>query len=58
MKNRTLAAALALVAALPAAAQDEGLVWIAGGVPEAPMLLYGIPDSDHIVIGFRCAASP
>ena len=56
MKTRALAATLALVAALPASAQEELLTWIAGTVPEAPMLLYGIPDSDHIVIGFRCAA--
>ena len=56
MKTRALAATLALVAALPATAQEEVLTWIAGTVPEAPMLLYGIPDSDHIVIGFRCAA--
>ena len=56
MKTRTLAAALALVAAVPAAAQIDQLTWIAGGTPEAPSLLFGIPDSDYAVIAFRCGA--
>jgi hypothetical protein len=56
VKTRMLAAALALVAAMPAAAQLDQLTWIRGGVPEAPTLLFGLPNSDYAAIAFRCAA--
>lgn len=56
MKTRTIAAALTLIAALPAAAQIDQLTWIAGGTPGAPSLVFGIPDSDYAAIAFRCAA--
>ena len=55
MKIRALAATLAVVAAIPAAAQ-EGLIWLAGEDPAARVLLYGLPESDHVVIAFRCTA--
>lgn len=56
MRPHRLAAAAAaiVIAAVPAFAQD-GLVWIDGTTAEAGgVLIYGLPDSDHVVLSLHC----
>lgn len=55
MRPTTIAAALTLaVAAAPALAQD-GLAWIDGTTAEGGgVLIYGLPESDHVVVSLHC----
>lgn len=54
MRFRPTAAALAIAAlAAPALAQD-GVVWIDATTPEAGGLIYGLPESDHVVLSLHC----
>ncbi|MGD9739030.1 MAG: hypothetical protein AB7O56_09040 [Bauldia sp.] len=45
--------AAGLAIAVPAIAQD-GLVWIAAERPEGVGLIYGLPESDHVVFTLDC----
>ncbi|MCC6734769.1 MAG: hypothetical protein IT534_01415 [Bauldia sp.] len=54
MRSRPTALALAFaLAAGPAFAQD-GLVWIDGTTPEAGALIYGLPNSDYVILALHC----
>jgi len=55
MRTIQLAAALAVVfSTAPALAQD-GLTWIDGTTAEGGgALIYGLPNSDHVILSLRC----
>lgn len=55
MRSIPAAAALAVVlSTAPALAQDD-LTWIDGTTPEGGgALIYGLPNSDHVVLSLRC----
>lgn len=49
-----LGSALGLLALAPAAAQNDGLLWIGAQSPEQVSLFFALPQSDYIKLGFSC----